>query len=214
MAIVTLREQLSADGLDAGPLTLQCGTWPSVDSAVPSTSTIRRILRADHPARPRKRKSSYRRLPPTSPTSVGSPTSPASWPTAPTPRSCPGSTTIPATCTCTAYRRVCVGDVVATDTPHAAYDMAAPPLPQATCGLRPSTPPHQVHFAVHNQRLIALNRADTAAWAAGGPGPRQPSPARRSKELAARRHRNHLPAHQARHRRRTRGLPRRSRCRL
>ena len=43
IAIVTLREQLSADGLDAGPLTLQ---WHlnQRGPAVPSTSTIRRIL--------------------------------------------------------------------------------------------------------------------------------------------------------------------------
>src|SRR5829696_1051550 len=43
VAIVTLREQLTADGLDAGPLTLQ---WHLAQRGVhvPSTSTIRRIL--------------------------------------------------------------------------------------------------------------------------------------------------------------------------
>jgi transposase len=43
IAIVTLREQLVADGLDAGPLTMQ---WHLAQQglAVPSTSTIRRIL--------------------------------------------------------------------------------------------------------------------------------------------------------------------------
>jgi transposase InsO family protein len=63
-AIVTLREQLTADGLDAGPLTLQ---WHLSQHglAVPSTSTIRRILHHHGliTAQPRKRpKSSYRRF--------------------------------------------------------------------------------------------------------------------------------------------------------
>jgi 5,10-methylenetetrahydromethanopterin reductase len=30
-----------------------------------------------------------------------------------------------------------------------------------------ATPPQDRHFAVHDQHLIALNRADTAAWTAG-----------------------------------------------
>ena len=44
-AVVTLREQLVADGLDAGAVTLQ---WHLAAQGlpVPSTSTIRRILRA------------------------------------------------------------------------------------------------------------------------------------------------------------------------
>jgi transposase InsO family protein len=63
-AIVTLREQLTADGLDAGPLTLQ---WHLSQHglAVPSTSTIRWILHHHGliTAQPRKRpKSSYRRF--------------------------------------------------------------------------------------------------------------------------------------------------------
>jgi transposase InsO family protein len=63
-AIVTLREQLTAAGLDAGPLTLQ---WHLSQHglAVPSTSTIRRILHHHGliTAQPRKRpKSSYRRF--------------------------------------------------------------------------------------------------------------------------------------------------------
>jgi transposase InsO family protein len=64
IAIVTLREQLTADGLDAGPLTLQ---WHLHQRgfAVPSTSTIRRILHHHGliTPQPRKRpKSSYRRF--------------------------------------------------------------------------------------------------------------------------------------------------------
>src|SRR5277367_3292366 len=64
IAVVTLRQQLAADGLDAGPVTLQwhlaAGGLP-----VPSTSTIRRIL-SHHgliTPQPRKRpKSSYIRF--------------------------------------------------------------------------------------------------------------------------------------------------------
>jgi transposase InsO family protein len=64
IAIVTLREQLTADGLDAGPLTLQ---WHLNQRGfrVPSTSTIRRILHHHGliTPQPRKRpKSSYRRF--------------------------------------------------------------------------------------------------------------------------------------------------------
>ncbi|MGV9825110.1 MULTISPECIES: IS481 family transposase [unclassified Gordonia (in: high G+C Gram-positive bacteria)] len=63
-AIVTLRMQLTRDGLDAGPLTLQ---WHLRNQhlPVPSTSTIRRILHAHTlvTPQPRKRpKSSYRRF--------------------------------------------------------------------------------------------------------------------------------------------------------
>jgi transposase InsO family protein len=63
-AVVTLREDLVADGLDAGPVTLQ---WHLAQRGlpVPSTSTIRRILH-NHgliTAQPRKRpKSSYLRF--------------------------------------------------------------------------------------------------------------------------------------------------------
>jgi transposase InsO family protein len=64
VAIVTLREQLTADGLDAGPLTLQ---WHLAQQGlpVPSTSTIRRILHHHGliTPQPRKRpKSSYQRF--------------------------------------------------------------------------------------------------------------------------------------------------------
>jgi transposase InsO family protein len=64
IAIVTLRQRLVADGLDAGPVTLQ---WHLTQHGLPapSTSTIRRILHHHGlitPA-PRKRpKSSYRRF--------------------------------------------------------------------------------------------------------------------------------------------------------
>jgi transposase InsO family protein len=63
-AIVRLREQLTADGLDAGPLTLQ---WHLTQHGlpVPSTSTIRRILHHHGliTPQPRKRpKSSYIRF--------------------------------------------------------------------------------------------------------------------------------------------------------
>jgi transposase InsO family protein len=64
IAVVTLRQQLVADGLDAGPVTLQ---WHLTQRGLPapSTSTIRRILHHHGlitPA-PRKRpKSSYRRF--------------------------------------------------------------------------------------------------------------------------------------------------------
>jgi transposase InsO family protein len=63
-AIVTTRERLVADGLDAGPLTLQ---WhlAQADLAVPSTSTIRRILHHHGLITPQPRKrprSSYRRF--------------------------------------------------------------------------------------------------------------------------------------------------------
>jgi transposase InsO family protein len=64
VAIVGLREQLSADGLDAGPLTLQ---WHLRHAGlpVPSTSTIRRVLHQHGliTAQPRKRpRSSYHRF--------------------------------------------------------------------------------------------------------------------------------------------------------
>ena len=64
IAIVTLREKLVTDGLDAGPLTLQ---W-HLDQAglpVPSTSTIRRILHHHGLITPQPRKrprSSYHRF--------------------------------------------------------------------------------------------------------------------------------------------------------
>jgi transposase len=63
-AIVLLREQLTADGLDAGPLTLQ-EHLAQQGLAVPATSTIRRILHHHGliTPQPRKRpKSSYRRF--------------------------------------------------------------------------------------------------------------------------------------------------------
>jgi transposase len=63
-AVVLLREQLSADGLDAGPLTLQAHLADE-GLPVPSTSTIRRILHHHGliEPQPRKRpKSSYIRF--------------------------------------------------------------------------------------------------------------------------------------------------------
>src|SRR5277367_2308303 len=64
VAVVTLRQQLVADGLDAGPMTLQ---WHLAQRGlpVPSTSTIRRILHHHGliTPQPRKRpKSSYHRF--------------------------------------------------------------------------------------------------------------------------------------------------------
>lgn len=63
-AIVLLREKLTAEGLDAGPITLQ-GHLGRQGLPVPSTSTIRRVLRHHGliTAQPRKRpRSSYRRF--------------------------------------------------------------------------------------------------------------------------------------------------------
>jgi transposase InsO family protein len=64
ITIVTLREQLVADGLDAGPVTLQ-GHLTQRGLPVPSTSTIRRILHHHGLITPQPRKrprSSYRRF--------------------------------------------------------------------------------------------------------------------------------------------------------
>ena len=63
-AIVHLREQLTAEGLDAGPLTLQ-GHLAQQGLPVPSTSTIRRILHHHGLITPQPRKrprSSYHRF--------------------------------------------------------------------------------------------------------------------------------------------------------
>jgi transposase InsO family protein len=64
IAVVTLREQLVTDGLDAGPVTLQ-GHLGQQGLPVPSTSTIRRILHHHGLITPQPRKrprSSYRRF--------------------------------------------------------------------------------------------------------------------------------------------------------
>jgi 5,10-methylenetetrahydromethanopterin reductase len=54
---------------------------------------------------------------------------------------------------------------------HAAYefggDVATLPAGDVWLDTINQTPPQDRHFAVHDQHLIALNRADTAAWAAG-----------------------------------------------
>jgi 5,10-methylenetetrahydromethanopterin reductase len=54
---------------------------------------------------------------------------------------------------------------------HAAYefggDVAALPAGDVWLDIINQTPPQDRHFAVHDQHLVALNRADTAAWAAG-----------------------------------------------
>ncbi|AGB23839.1 flavin-dependent oxidoreductase, F420-dependent methylene-tetrahydromethanopterin reductase [Mycobacterium sp. JS623] len=54
---------------------------------------------------------------------------------------------------------------------HAAYefggDVTALPGGEAWLDTINATPPRDRHFAVHDQHLIALNRADTAAWTAG-----------------------------------------------
>lgn len=133
IAIVTLREQLSADGLDAGPLTLQ---WHLAQRGlhVPSTSTIRRILHHHGliTPQPRKRpKSSYRRFEACQPNECwqsdfthwtladGTDTEILSWLD-------DHSRYLLA---CTAYRRISVGDVVASFTDTAAtYGLPASTL--------------------------------------------------------------------------------------
>ena len=54
---------------------------------------------------------------------------------------------------------------------HAAYefggDVTALPAGDVWLDTINQTPPQDRHLAVHDQHLIALNRADTAAWAAG-----------------------------------------------
>ena len=111
-----------AEGLDAGPLTLQWHLAQARDLAVPSTSTIRRILHHHGLITPQPRKrprSSYHPLRRRAtqrvlairfhPLGI--------WPMAPTPRSSTGSTTTPDTCcAATAYRRVAGPDVVASFT--------------------------------------------------------------------------------------------------
>lgn len=120
VAIVTLREQLTADGLDAGPLTLQ---WHLQQRglAVPSTSTIRRILHHHSliTPQPRKRpKSSYRRFEASQPNEC--------WQSDFTHWSLADGTDVEILSwlddhsryllACTAYPRVTVGDVVASFT--------------------------------------------------------------------------------------------------
>jgi 5,10-methylenetetrahydromethanopterin reductase len=54
---------------------------------------------------------------------------------------------------------------------HAAYefggDLAALPAGDVWLDTINQTPPHDRHLAVHDQHLVALNHADTAAWTAG-----------------------------------------------
>jgi 5,10-methylenetetrahydromethanopterin reductase len=54
---------------------------------------------------------------------------------------------------------------------HATYefggDVTALPAGDVWLDTINQTPPQDRHFAVHDQHLVALNRADTAAWAAG-----------------------------------------------
>ena len=54
---------------------------------------------------------------------------------------------------------------------HAAYefggDVTTLPAGDVWLDAINQTPTQDRHFAVHDQHLIALNRADTAAWAAG-----------------------------------------------
>jgi 5,10-methylenetetrahydromethanopterin reductase len=54
---------------------------------------------------------------------------------------------------------------------HAAYefggDVTALPAGDVWLDTINQTPPQDRHFAVHDHHLVALNRADTAAWAAG-----------------------------------------------
>ena len=108
--VIELRQLLSAEGLDAGPVTIG---WHLEQEAlrVPSTSTIRRILhqaglitpsRANAPAPPTPASK------PPNPTRPGSRTScTAGSPTEPTWRSSAGSMTTHATCSsCTAHQPV------------------------------------------------------------------------------------------------------------
>lgn len=133
IAIVTLRETLTAGGLDAGPLTLQ---WHLGQRGlpVPSTSTIRRILHHHGliTPQPRKRpKSSYRRFAASQPNECwqsdfthwaladGTDTEILSW----------LDDCSRYLLTCTAYPRVTVGDVVASFTDTAAiYGLPAATL--------------------------------------------------------------------------------------
>jgi len=133
VAIVTLREQLIADGLDAGPLTLQ---WHLAQRRlhVPSTSTIRRILHHHGliTPQPRKRpKSSYRRFEAAQPNEC--------WQSDFTHWQVADGTDVEILSwlddhsryllACTAYRRVTVGDVVASFTDTAAtYGLPASTL--------------------------------------------------------------------------------------
>jgi transposase len=99
--VVALRRSLTAQGLDAGPLTIAAHLADEGLTA-PAASTIRRIL---HNAglidpQPRKRpRSCYRRSGPPRLTSAANRTSPTGpWPTGPTRRSSTSSTTTPTCC--------------------------------------------------------------------------------------------------------------------
>ena len=97
---------------------------------------------------------------------------------------------------------------------HAAYefggDVTKLPAGDVWLDAISKTPPQDRHLAVHDQHLVALNRADTAAWAAGSWSCHRPDhpdrhgrrdrPARK-RPRRRRHHRNHLPAHRARHHR-------------
>lgn len=133
IAIVRLREQLTDDGLDAGPLTLQ---WHLGQQGlhVPSTSTIRRILHHHGliTPQPRKRpKSSYRRFAASQPNECwqsdfthwqladGTDSEILSW----------LDDHSRYLLTCTAYRRIAGGDVVSSFTSTAAtYGLPASTL--------------------------------------------------------------------------------------
>ncbi|WP_235281379.1 helix-turn-helix domain-containing protein [Microbacterium hydrocarbonoxydans] len=95
-----LRDELTANGLDAGADTIT--EHLAREGILLSRTTIWRILKAAGrvTTQPQKRpRSSWRRSPPTARTSSGSPTSPTSpSPMAPTSRSSAGSTTTPAAC--------------------------------------------------------------------------------------------------------------------
>ena len=120
VAIVTTRERLTADGLDAGPVTLQ---WHLEQQGlpVPSTSTIRRILHHHGliTPQPRKRpKSSYRRFEASQPNECWQ-SDVTHWPLA------DGTSAEILSwlddhsrylLSCTAYRRVTVAEVVASFT--------------------------------------------------------------------------------------------------
>ena len=98
--IIRLRKELTEDGLDAGPDMIGWHLAHHHAITVSAATVARYLTRAGLiVAQPSKRpKSSYIRSPRSCRTSAGSPTSPTTRsPTAPVRRSCPGSTTVPAT---------------------------------------------------------------------------------------------------------------------
>jgi transposase len=98
--IIRLRKELAEVGLDAGPDTICWHLRHHHDVRVSPATVSRCLARAGlvTPAPSKRPRSCYLRFAAELPNSVGSLTSPTTrWPTAPARRSCPGSTTTPAT---------------------------------------------------------------------------------------------------------------------